>query len=154
MSRSRRITEIEQQMAHLEWLKAQNERAYRNTLEKTKVMHQNDIILKMSVDNNNERTLWMSSVIKDELTKPLVLSDAEIVQSKKKIQENNLKLTKRTENHLHAVRKFKDSINRRIELNDNTRDFLGEPLENLNNIESHIQESLRTKQKSPIKLLR
>lgn len=94
MSRSRRITEIEQQMAHLEWLKAQNERAYRNTLEKTKVMHQNDIILKMSVDNNNERTLWMSSVIKDELTKPLVLSDAEIVQSKKKIQENNLKLTK------------------------------------------------------------
>lgn len=94
MSRTNRITEIEQQMAHLEWLKAQNERAYRNTLEKTKVMHQNDIILKMSVDNNNERTLWMSSVIKDELSKPLVLSDSEIYQSRKKIEQDNIKLTK------------------------------------------------------------
>ena len=94
MSRSRRVTEIEQQMAHLEWLKAQNERAYRNTLEKTKVMHQNDIILKMSVDYNNERAIWMSSVIKDELNKPLVLSDAELHQSRRKYEQDNEKLTK------------------------------------------------------------
>lgn len=94
MSRSRRVTEIEQQMAHLEWLKAQNERAYRNTLEKTKVMQQNDIVLKMSVDHNNERAVWMTSVIRDELSKPLVLSDAEIYQSRKKAEQDHIKLTK------------------------------------------------------------
>jgi disulfide oxidoreductase YuzD len=91
---SKRVTEIEQQMAHLEWLKAQNERAYRNTLTKTRVMHQNDIILKMSVDHNSERAEWMTSVIKDELSKPLVLSDAEILHARKKREGDNVKITK------------------------------------------------------------
>jgi disulfide oxidoreductase YuzD len=94
---TKRLTEIEQQMAHLEWLKAQNERAYRNTLAKTRIMHQNDIILKMSVDHNSERAEWMASVIKDELSKPLVLSDAEIHQARRKRVEDQKKLSKVTE---------------------------------------------------------
>jgi disulfide oxidoreductase YuzD len=91
---SKRYVEIEQQMAHLEWLKAQNERAYRNTMEKTRVMHQNDIILKMSVDHNSERASWMASVIKDELSKPLVLSDAEVFEMSKRREGDSLRLNK------------------------------------------------------------
>ena len=91
---SKRITELEQQMAHLEWKKAQNERAYRHTLEKTRVMHQNDIILKMSVDNNSEKAAWMKSVIKDELSKPLVLSDPEMHTFTQKVERDQAMLNK------------------------------------------------------------
>jgi bifunctional ADP-heptose synthase (sugar kinase/adenylyltransferase) len=91
---SRRITELEQQMAHLEWKKAQNERAYRQTMEKTRVMHQNDIILKMSVDNNSEKAAWMKSVIRDELSKPLVLSDAEMFALTNRIERDQTMLKK------------------------------------------------------------
>lgn len=93
---SKRITELEQQMAHLEWKKAQNERAYRQTMEKTRVMHQNDIILKMSVDNNSEKAAWMKSVIRDELSKPLVLSDAEMFALTKRIERDQIMLNKVT----------------------------------------------------------
>ena len=91
---NKRITEIEQQMAHLEWLKAQNKRSYRNTLEKTRVMHQNDIILKMAVDANSEKAGWMKSIIKDELSKPLVLSDQELYEFTKKVERDRAMLNK------------------------------------------------------------
>jgi hypothetical protein len=42
------------------------------------------------------------------------------------------------------VKKLKDSINRKIELNDNTREMLEEPLEHLHEIESRIETSLTT----------
>jgi hypothetical protein len=45
---------------------------------------------------------------------------------------------------LDAVKKFKESINRKIELNDNTREMLEEPLEHLHEIESRIGTSLTT----------
>lgn len=75
--KSDREIEIEQQIAHLQWLKSQNERSYRKTMQKTRVTRQNDKILKIAVDKNNEKFVRMKNVIKDELSKPLVLTDAE-----------------------------------------------------------------------------
>jgi hypothetical protein len=75
--KSEREVEIEQQIAHLQWLKNQNERSYKKTMQKTRVTQQNDQILKIAVDKNNEKFVRMKNVIKDELAKPLVLSDAE-----------------------------------------------------------------------------
>jgi hypothetical protein len=72
-----REIEIEQQIAHLQWLKNQNERSYQKTMQKTRTVQKNDQILKISVDKNNDKFIRMKNVIKDELSKPLVLTDAE-----------------------------------------------------------------------------
>mmetsp|Transcript_9033 Transcript_9033/g.13575 ORF Transcript_9033/g.13575 Transcript_9033/m.13575 type:complete len:154 (+) Transcript_9033:142-603(+) len=145
---NKRITEIEQQMAHLAWLKAQNERAYRNTMEKTRVMHQNDIILKMSVDNNSEKASWMASVIKDELSRPLVLTDAEMHAMKMKSERESKMLANRTTNHLRSVKRIQKDIKRRIDVNDNTKEYLEEPLQHFSLIESSIQENMKKTRKA------
>ena len=86
--KSDREVEIEQQIAHLQWLKNQNERKYKKTMEKTRITQQNDQILKIAVDQNNEKFTRMKHVIKDELSKPLVLSDAESFELEKKETQN------------------------------------------------------------------
>eukprot|EP01041_Mallomonas_annulata_P000520 gene520-996_t len=77
MSRTTRSTEIEQQLAHLRWRRLQNERAIRNSLESSKAMQQNDMMLQISVNHTNEKKIWMTSVIEDELSRPLVLPNAD-----------------------------------------------------------------------------
>jgi hypothetical protein len=73
-----RAREIEQQLAQLRWRKSQNERTIRNCLETTKVMKQKDTILGLTVDQSAERMHWLDSVVRDELSRPLVLTDAEL----------------------------------------------------------------------------
>jgi hypothetical protein len=52
-------------------------------MQKTRVTQQNDQILKIAVDKNNEKFVRMKNVIKDELSKPLVLTDAESFELEK-----------------------------------------------------------------------
>ncbi len=56
----------------------QNERSIRAYLEATKVMKQKDTILGLTVDMSAERMTWLDSVVRDELGRPLVLTDEEV----------------------------------------------------------------------------
>mmetsp|Transcript_236 Transcript_236/g.221 ORF Transcript_236/g.221 Transcript_236/m.221 type:complete len:137 (-) Transcript_236:38-448(-) len=105
MSGSSRSTEIQQQLAHLRWRRLQNERAVRNVLESTKSMKQNDTMLQISVNHTNEKKSWMSSVIEDELARPLILTDTDLDKLRcnellseekfiKKSEENKAKIFK------------------------------------------------------------
>jgi hypothetical protein len=75
-----RVVDIEQQIAHLRWRKQQNERSIRNSLEATKVLKQKDTILGITVDQSAERSIWTNSIIRDELSRPLIVTDAELHQ--------------------------------------------------------------------------
>lgn len=90
-----RAREIEQQLAQLRWRRMQNERNIRNYLETTKVMKQKDTILGLTIDQSAERMQWLDSIVRDELTRPLVLSDEEL----HKVQSEESKMKKR----LHKV---------------------------------------------------
>lgn len=78
MADKNRVRDIEQQIAHLKWLKMQNEVSIRSSLERTKAMQRNDIISKMAVDAQREHSEWKVSIIRDEIVKPLVLNDEEL----------------------------------------------------------------------------
>ncbi len=80
MSYKPRATEIEQQLAQLRWQRLQNERSIRNYLEATKVMKQKDTILGLSIDQSAEKIDWLDSVVRDELSRPLVINDKELHQ--------------------------------------------------------------------------
>lgn len=84
-----RAREIEQQLAQLRWRRMQNERNIRNYLESTKVMKQKDTILGLTIDQSAERMQWLDSIVRDELTRPLVLSDEEL--HKVQYEENKMK---------------------------------------------------------------
>ena len=90
-----RIVDIEQQIAHLRWRRQQNERAIRNSIESSKVLKQKDVILGLSVDQSTEKSMWTSSIVKDELTRPLIVADSELHQieyDENKIKQRLLKV--------------------------------------------------------------
>lgn len=85
-----RVVDIEQQIAHLRWLRQQNERSIRQTIESSKILKQKDTILGLSVDQTTEKNMWTTKVVKDELTRPLVINDEELYQIQ--YDENRIKL--------------------------------------------------------------
>ena len=77
-SKNSRVLDLEQQLAQLRWQKSQNQRLIRSKLEITKNLKVKDAIFNMSIDNAGENALWRTAVIRDELSRPLVLSDEEM----------------------------------------------------------------------------
>jgi hypothetical protein len=73
-----RVQDLEQQLAHLRWKRMQNERHIRTSLEVTKSLQQRDKLMHVGIDSGTEKSMWLASVVKDELQRPLVISDEEI----------------------------------------------------------------------------
>lgn len=73
-----RLTDIEQQISHLKWRRMQSEQAIRSSLEQTNALRQKDTMKQLTSDQTSERRLWMSSVLQDEFSKPLVINDIEL----------------------------------------------------------------------------
>ena len=86
-----RVTDIEQQIAQLRWRRQQNERSIRGALEATKVLKQKDTILGITVDSSAEKSMWTNSIVRDELSRPLIVSDQELHQ----IEYDEAKIKKR-----------------------------------------------------------
>ena len=86
-----RVTDIEQQIAQLRWRRQQNERSIRGALEATKVLKQKDTILGITVDYSAEKSMWTNSIVRDELSRPLIVTDDELHQ----IEYDEAKIKKR-----------------------------------------------------------
>ena len=78
MPSQKRLKELEEQLAHVRWLKVNNGRKILQSLRQTKAIKQNDEIVEISTNHSSERSSWVQSVIKSELARPLVISDGEI----------------------------------------------------------------------------
>lgn len=105
-----RVTDIEQQLAHLRWRRMQNERHIRSSLEVTKSLQQRDKVMHVGIDSASEKSLWMTSVVRDELQRPLVISDEEI--HKMQADEARVKkmLSKYAQVKLDTVAKLKKEL--------------------------------------------
>lgn len=94
-----RVTDIEQQIAQLRWRRQQNERSIRSALETTKVLKQKDTILGITVDHSAEKAMWTNSIVRDELSRPLIVNDDEL----HRIQYEEAKIKKRLFKVMHLV---------------------------------------------------
>ena len=105
-----RVTDIEQQLAHLRWRRMQNERHIRSSLEVTKSLQQRDKVMHVGIDSASEKSLWMTSLVRDELQRPLVISDEEI--HKMQADEARVKkmLSKFAQVKLDTVAKLKKEL--------------------------------------------
>jgi hypothetical protein len=89
-----RIKEIQEQIEHVKWLKMQTDRSIRTSLEKTRTRQQNDVVMKMAVDSQREKSEWRVSIIRDELSKPLVINDTEMFHMGQIDDRDKLRLQK------------------------------------------------------------
>ena len=69
---------LEEQIAFMRWRRMQNERKIRSSLEQTRSLQTKDELMRVSQDIGASKGEWMASVITDELSRPLVISDEEI----------------------------------------------------------------------------
>ena len=105
-----RVTDIEQQLAHLRWRRMQNERQIRGALEVTKSLQLRDKIMHVSVDAASEKSEWMTSVVRDELSRPLVITDEEIHKMQSDEAKAKKMLGKYAQVKLDTVNKLKKEL--------------------------------------------
>lgn len=105
-----RVTDIEQQLAHLRWRRMQNERHIRGALEVTKSLQQRDKIMHVGIDSATEKSLWMTSVVRDELQRPLVITDEEIHKMQSDEAKTKKMLSKYAQVKLNTVTKLKKEL--------------------------------------------
>ena len=106
----KRITEIEQQIAHLSWQRRQNDRLIKQGLESTRSLKQKDGAMHLSANNTLEHLTWQNAVIQDELTRPLVLTDAEMSAVLRRERVSKERLRKYYETHHTAAQKLQDLV--------------------------------------------
>ena len=78
MAQDRRIQEIEQQLAYLQWTKLRTERAIRESIATSKIMKQGDLFMKAVSENSPDTKSGKASVLQDELNKPLKLTNEQL----------------------------------------------------------------------------
>ena len=114
-----RVQDLEQQLAHLRWRRMQNERKIRNGINTTRSMKEKDTILNLSIDHAGERATWMTRVVRDELMRPMVLSDEEM----NRLQADELrvkdKYRKNVSRSEHTLMKLKKTITKGLKNNNN-----------------------------------
>ena len=72
---SQRISDIEKQLAYLQWAKLRNERAIKQSLENSKIAKEKDTIMKVLSETAPMKNSWRADVLNDEFTKPLQLTN-------------------------------------------------------------------------------
>ena len=127
-TRAKNEKALEEQIAYLRWCRMQNERQIRTSLELTRSLQERDEILRVSHNKSTANTEWMHSVIEDELSKPLVLSDAEMHYLQESEAKTKKQLTQFTNVKLGAIAKIKGNLERQ-------RNFVSTDLAKLNNLE-------------------
>ena len=120
----------------------QNERHIRSALDVTKSLQQRDKIIHVSVDAASEKSQWMTAVVRDELSRPLVITDEEI----HKIQTDEAKvkkmLSKYAQVKLNTIGKLKKELKHQQEYVTSTKG-LRENREKQNGI-SNIEKKVKT----------
>ena len=108
--RQKNERKLEEQIAFVRWRRMQNERKIRSALETTKSLQQKDELMCVSMDQGSEKSFWMASVIKDELSRPLVITDEELHRLQESDAKTKKKLRQFTQVKLGTVSKIQKSL--------------------------------------------
>jgi hypothetical protein len=114
-TRVRNERKLEEQIAYLRWCRMQNERQIRSALESTKSLRSMDELMQISTDHGGERSEWMSSVIKDELSRPLVITDEEMHKFQEAEAKTKKMLNQFTQVKLGTIAKIRRDLDRQAQ---------------------------------------
>lgn len=149
MSRER---ELVTELAQLRWKKSQNERAVRSGLEATKTLKQKDTILSMTALQSLNKSVWINSVLKDELSRPLIISDEDNVNNKKADLLFQQRLLKYSHQQLDNIEKLAEVVVSSGNKSDTALQTKAEQLISLQNIKNKLRGKIKIiESKSPYK---
>jgi hypothetical protein len=109
-TRQRNERKLEEQIAYVRWRRMQNERKIRHALETTRSLQLKDELMNVSMDQGSEKSMWMSSVIKDELSRPLVITDEEMHRLQESEAKTKKKLKQFTQVKLGTINKIQNIL--------------------------------------------
>lgn len=109
-TRQRNERKLEEQIAYVRWRRMQNERKIRYALETTRSLQLKDELMNVSMDQGSEKSMWMSSVIKDELSRPLVITDEEMHRLQESEAKTKKKLKQFTQVKLGTINKIQNIL--------------------------------------------
>ena len=141
MSREARLNEIKQQIAQLEWQRKQNDRLIKLGLESSKSLKAKDAVIQISLNNFAEKSTWQNAVIRDELSRPLVLSDQEMGQLLKQERISKERLQKYYETKHSATVKLISTTSQR---SDAEKPHMVYRLEELNKVQRKVVDTLNS----------
>ena len=133
-----RVTNIEQQLAHMRWRRMQNERAIRHNMVTTRKMQTMDLVIIAAANSAQERNEWITHVIKDELQRPLVLNDKDVVHLKEYDVQKKDKLIKCSERQIKTIEKLSRVAKARIEIGEGGKEIQLATLANLNLLKQKV----------------
>eukprot|EP00981_Chlorochromonas_danica_P004710 scaffold946_cov171-Ochromonas_danica.AAC.10 len=110
-------------------------------------MKQKDTILGLSIDQSAEKIDWLDSVVRDELTRPLVLTDTEIHQVE--VDEHRVKqrLIHYSESQLDSLNKLIERTSGREMHTEDGKRIQAEQLQRFQDIRKRLQVNLEELQK-------
>lgn len=113
-------------------------------------MKQKDTILGLTIDQSAERMQWLDSIVRDELTRPLVLSDEEL--HRVQFEENKMKkrLHKYANQQMNNLKKMQKEVGHREPRTEDGKMIREEQLSMLEELEDKLQHNIADiEQKTP-----
>ena len=110
-----RAADLEAQLAQLRWRKMQNDAQIKTALEQSRAMAEQDLVAQLSRTKTSEKAEWARSIIEDELSKPLEVSEQFMrkFEAEEQGREEGLSASKRR--HAASVRRLAATVVRREE---------------------------------------
>lgn len=107
-----------------------------NVLKTSKKLHARDAVLQLGLNRGEQRAQWTRSIIRDELNKPLAVSDQFMKEfTKKKVLEDSHFRTA-SKNHVRSMKRImnkerekEDQRIRNKEFNEKKRLLFSEPIQ-------------------------
>jgi len=145
IARQKNEKKLEEQIAFMRWRRMQNERKIRQALETTKSLQQKDELMNVSMDQGSERSMWMASVIRDELSRPLVISDEELHRFQESEAKTKKKLKQFTQVKLRTISTIQTTLKEkeRFITTEAARQTQKMKKTNMNSIEKRTKQTLK-----------
>ena len=145
LARQKNERKLEEQIAFMRWGRMQNERKIRQALETTKSLQQKDELMNVSMDQGSERSMWMASVIKDELSRPLVITDEELHRFQESESKTKKKLRQFTQVKLRTISSIQSSLKEKEKFisTEVARQTQKTKTSNMNSIEKRTKQTLK-----------
>jgi len=110
--------DLEQQLAYLKWRRQNNEYMMKDAINRTKQLQERDQLQTLSVDRLDERTKWRKEIIRDELSKPLRISEKSLLDFEERQVKDQQHYHNAMVSHIDTLKKVKAKVKRRQQLQD------------------------------------
>ncbi|CAM9828137.1 unnamed protein product [Ectocarpus sp. 13 AM-2016] len=104
------LSDLHTKLAHIQWRRHANDKSIRKALETTKRLQERDMMLQLSVDREGERARWTEAIVRDELARPVEISEMFLKDWEQREGEIRKRQLKETKLHLKSLKRVERTV--------------------------------------------